>query len=99
MLISPCFKSAESEHKHEELVTSAVSNSLATSRSIIERYPKAKLQEIEIQTLERKYYLYYLTVSIKTEGDSSPNNQLYQFEFTSERGLFKINGIMALDNN
>lgn len=88
-----------SEPKREELVTSAVSDSLATSMLISERYPKTKLQEIDIQTLERKYYLYYLTVSIKTEGDSSPNNQLYQFEFISERGQFKIDGITALDNN
>ncbi|MGM0523002.1 MAG: hypothetical protein ACQER2_03005 [Bacillota bacterium] len=88
-----------SEHKREELVTSAVSNSLATSMLITESYPKTKLQEIDIQTLDREFHLYDLTVSIETEENSSTKNQLYQFEFTSERGQFKINGIMALDNN
>jgi uncharacterized membrane protein YcgQ (UPF0703/DUF1980 family) len=88
-----------SDNKREELVTSAVSNSLATSMLITEHDPTAKLQEIDIQTLERHFYVYDLTVTIETEENSSTKNQLYQFEFISERGQFKINGIMDLDNN
>ncbi|GEM01487.1 hypothetical protein SAMN05421839_11170 [Halolactibacillus halophilus] len=88
-----------SETKREELVTSAVSDSLATSMLITEHYPTAKLKEIDIQTLERNFYLFDLTVSIETEENSSTKNELYQFVFTSERGQFKINSIMTLDNN
>lgn len=88
-----------SEDQREKMLTTTFTNNTAFSMMQRENYPNTKLQKIDIQTIEREYYLYYLTASIEFEEDSSTKNQLYQFEFTSESGRFKINGIKALDNN
>ncbi|PXW91809.1 hypothetical protein DES38_104244 [Streptohalobacillus salinus] len=88
-----------SEDQREKMLTTTFTNNTAFSMMQRENYPNTKLQKIDIQTIEREYYLYYLTASIEIEEDSSTKNQLYQFEFKSESGRFKINGIKALDNN
>lgn len=88
-----------SEDQREKMLTTTFTNNTAFSMMQRENCPNTKLQKIDIQTIEREYYLYYLTASIEFEEDSSTKNQLYQFEFTSESGRFKINGIKALDNN